>query len=335
MRIKSYFTSTVDAAIAQAKLELGEDALLIESKLASPETRHLGAYEVVFGTPVAAEVPASGQSGPESSPDSQPTGVAREMQRLRGDLTKVMRLLVANSSRAAALDLSSDLPSRKPAIDASLGNETPGRPLCAALVGPAGCGKTTSIAKLAVREGLMRRRNTHLVSTDVSRIAAAEQLRILASILGVGFSLVESPAALDNVLAELERKDLILIDTPGLGPGDTEDISILAAALTGNRRVDVHLAVSAATDLRTLLHIGSRFAAFEPHKLLVTNADETESLEHIASAATTLSLAVSYISNGQCIPHDIREATALDFLPPEFSTVNASSATAKAIGASA
>src|SRR5271166_4444542 len=55
MRLKSYFSGTVEAAMELAQKELGEDALLINARPSTPETRALGAYEVVFGLPSKAE----------------------------------------------------------------------------------------------------------------------------------------------------------------------------------------------------------------------------------------------------------------------------------------
>ena len=49
MRLKSYFSGTVEAAIDLARRELGEDALLVNARPSTPETRSLGAFEVVFG----------------------------------------------------------------------------------------------------------------------------------------------------------------------------------------------------------------------------------------------------------------------------------------------
>src|ERR1700688_4707553 len=49
MRLKSYFSGTVEAAMELAHKELGEDALLVNARPSTPETRSLGAYEVVFG----------------------------------------------------------------------------------------------------------------------------------------------------------------------------------------------------------------------------------------------------------------------------------------------
>ncbi|HMF77677.1 MAG TPA: hypothetical protein VK604_18620 [Bryobacteraceae bacterium] len=51
MRIKSYFTDSVEEAIERARLELGLDALLMNSKKTDSDLQALGAYEVVFGVP--------------------------------------------------------------------------------------------------------------------------------------------------------------------------------------------------------------------------------------------------------------------------------------------
>ncbi len=51
MKLKSYFAGTVEAAMALAREELGPDAMLVHSKRTTPETRHIGQYEVVFALP--------------------------------------------------------------------------------------------------------------------------------------------------------------------------------------------------------------------------------------------------------------------------------------------
>jgi len=58
MRIKSYFASTVEEAMAMASQEMGPEAMLMNSRKSLPETRHLGEYEVVF-----ASGPDSGDAG--------------------------------------------------------------------------------------------------------------------------------------------------------------------------------------------------------------------------------------------------------------------------------
>ena len=71
MRMKSYFVASVEAAVEQARQELGPDALLVNTRKAPPEARHLGEYEVVFavlpqsaGEAVAAEARPSEPGDP-------------------------------------------------------------------------------------------------------------------------------------------------------------------------------------------------------------------------------------------------------------------------------
>ncbi len=53
MRIKSYYSLTMEDAMAMARRNLGPDAMLVNSRQAPPESRHLGEYEVVFATDAA------------------------------------------------------------------------------------------------------------------------------------------------------------------------------------------------------------------------------------------------------------------------------------------
>lgn len=49
MRIKSYYAQTIPEAMERARVELGDDAMIIASNRTSGDTQRLGAYEVVFG----------------------------------------------------------------------------------------------------------------------------------------------------------------------------------------------------------------------------------------------------------------------------------------------
>lgn len=179
-----------------------------------------------------------------------------------------------------------------------------------ALVGPSGAGKTTMLVKLAVREGLERRQSLELLSLDNYRIGGAEQLRHFATILGVAFQALERPQELAQALEESSRKDLVLIDTPGFGPGEEEEAEELAEALCGQSELECHLVLTAAMRSADLWRVAERFERFRPGKLAFTRLDETETYGPLWSLAVRLGKPVSFMSRGQRIPEDLVPATA-------------------------
>jgi flagellar biosynthesis GTPase FlhF len=112
MRLKSYFSGTVEAAMALARKEMGDDAMLIHSRPAQPEARHLGAYEVVFGTYGAsgsspdqenAAEPREERPGPVAvakrvEPSSPEDALAQQVGQLRREMERMLESLVRQNS---------------------------------------------------------------------------------------------------------------------------------------------------------------------------------------------------------------------------------------------
>ncbi len=317
MKLKSYFSSSVEAAVELARKELGEDALLVNARPSTPETRHLGAYEVVFGADYVAAAAARAAS--------KPVDVAQDISEMKREIERLARCfsgarqaeqpgpsarLVENELDpviALAIQNGQSLDDFYE-VDATLGRRGASRAVIA-LVGPPGVGKTTTLVKLAARFGLASRRPAHIITADVYRIAAAEQLRSLAGILGIGCDVVETPVALAQALEEHRSKDFIFIDTPGLGHGDMEDGADLAHLLATHAEIDMHLVVSAAMKPSDLAKVIDRYEIFKPSKLLFTRLDETERFGAMVSEASRRSLPISFLANGQQIPDDIEAAS--------------------------
>jgi flagellar biosynthesis protein FlhF len=194
-------------------------------------------------------------------------------------------------------------------VDHRLGS--PGVPeRIVALVGPPGGGKTSALVKLAVQYGLAARKRVQVLTTDTYRIAAAEELRSYAAILGIGCQVLETPGELVHALEEYRQKDLILIDTPGLCRSEMEACDDLAKVLaTHHPGIDTHLVLPASMRASDLRRVTEQYSVFQPRKLLFTRLDETETFGPILSRSVRMGLPVSFFSRGQRIPEDLEPAT--------------------------
>jgi len=88
-----------------------------------------------------------------------------------------------------------------------------GRVQC--LVGPTGVGKTTTIAKLAANFALLAGKRVALVTVDTYRIAAVEQLKTYAEIIGVPVDVAFTPQELREAIQRRSDYDMVLVDTAG------------------------------------------------------------------------------------------------------------------------
>jgi len=179
-----------------------------------------------------------------------------------------------------------------------------------ALVGPTGVGKTTTIAKLAANLQLNDRCRVGLITADTYRIAAAEQLRTYAEIMGLPLEVAATPAELHEAVERFRNLDVVLIDTAGRSPKDDVKIGELEALLAGTRLDEIHLVVSAASGEQSLGDTARRFAPIGATALLLTKLDEATGFGGVLPLVRASGLPVSYLTHGQEVPDDIAVADA-------------------------
>jgi len=97
MRLKSYFVHTMEEALQTAKVELGDDAMLVDSKRLETPPGGKARLEVIFAAPIAphpkAVVAAAAAAAPAPMAVSAPVGSIAGMQRFRGELTCLLDAL--------------------------------------------------------------------------------------------------------------------------------------------------------------------------------------------------------------------------------------------------
>ncbi len=174
-----------------------------------------------------------------------------------------------------------------------------------AFVGPTGVGKTTSIAKLAARLALQKKKKVVLMTMDGYRIGAVEQLRSYAGLMGIPFRFVDDVSELPRAIEENSQRDYILIDTAGRGPRDLDAMHGLADFLKRSDYIERHLVLSAATKPSDLRRLMDHFEICRPGHLLFTKLDETSTPGPILNELVRTQKSFSYYTDGQKVPDDL------------------------------
>jgi flagellar biosynthesis protein FlhF len=177
-------------------------------------------------------------------------------------------------------------------------------------VGPSGAGKTTAIAKLAAHYRLQEGTSVALITLDTCRLAAVEQLRMYAKVLGVPFDTAQTTADVVEAIRRHRQVSLIMIDTPGLGVHETVQLMNLGQLKNSCGMIETHLVLSATTRIQDLRRTIARYSACTPSRLFFTKLDETEEYGNLFELAYQTTLPLSYWSNGQRVPEDVELADA-------------------------
>lgn len=320
MEVRSYYATTVEAAMMLAKKELGADALLVQSALSAPELEHLGKYEVVF---------AGELQKPKAQAAHKPTPrpLAHKAIDIRSDirhstppsidLTELPGLgpidllrdrspdlrspaFTALLARVAAVE-SSKTPRATKGIDCSPGLGEPGElSPSIAFIGPSGSGKTTTIMKLALVHGLLVSRPVRLLALDPQRIGVTVRLQNFAELLALSFTEFETPEQLSRAL-EFPFDGLTLIDAAH---------SELAVSLQVHPHVETQLVLRADRKTSDNLRAIESFLKLSPARLILTALDQTNDHADLLTLIDHSSLPVSFLGVGERIPEDLEPASS-------------------------
>ncbi len=179
-----------------------------------------------------------------------------------------------------------------------------------ALIGPTGAGKTTTLAKLAARFAQRHRaRDVALVTTDVERPGAREQLHALGRKLGITVCEANGPEGLADSLDQLVDYPLVLVDTAGYAARDKALLGQVTW-LRATRNLRSLLVLPANLQPQDMAEAVRRYRMAQPEAVVLTKLDETGRLGGALSVAVKHALPLAYTTAGQQVPADLEAADA-------------------------
>lgn len=179
-------------------------------------------------------------------------------------------------------------------------------------IGPTGVGKTTTIAKIASLYKIEKNAKIAFLTADIYRIAAVDQLRTYANILGMPVDVIYTVEDMKKAQDTYKDYDIVFVDTAGRSHRNLEqrdDIEkLLNSVPDGNK--EIYLVLSITTKYKDLIKMTEVYSDITKYNLIFTKLDETCSLGNIFNIRMLTNAPLSYVTYGQNVPDDIEKIDA-------------------------
>ncbi len=169
-------------------------------------------------------------------------------------------------------------------------------------IGPTGVGKTTTIAKLAARAARSSPGEVLVITTDVHRVAAVEQMARFGEILSIPIEIAISPEDLSRTLANHEDKERIFVDTTGCRHRDFSSLRHLGAQIEAAGEAEVMLVMSATTRAADSAEVLQACNDLPWSRLIMTKLDETRIYGELYNCVVRGGRPIACVTNGQSVP---------------------------------
>ena len=173
-------------------------------------------------------------------------------------------------------------------------------------LGTTGVGKTTTIAKLSSELIMNKNKKVGFITSDTYRIAAVEQLKTYAEILGNQVEIVYKPEDMKEKIDKLKViNDYIFIDTAGRSHKNEKNMREIKELLDEIDNPEIYLVISSTNnfdDIENVIDVYSKFCKFN---IIFTKIDETDTIGTILNIAYKAKNKIAYVTVGQNVPSDI------------------------------
>jgi flagellar biosynthesis protein FlhF len=189
------------------------------------------------------------------------------------------------------------------------------------VLGPTGVGKTTTIAKMAARSVLEKKKKVGFITTDTYRIAAIEQLKTYAALLQAPVEIVYNAKDYEEAIKKFAHLDLIFIDTAGRNYKEAKYVEDLKALINFNTEAESYLVLALTAKQKDLEIIIEQFKNLTIEKFIFTKLDETNSIGTMFNLMIKYNKGLAYYTNGQEVPEDIEQPSIESLLELFFKEI--------------
>ena len=112
-------------------------------------------------------------------------------------------------------------------------------------------------------------------------------------------------------LRELQEYDVILVDTAGMSPYDTQKLIKTVEYVQSEtpRKIEVDLVLSATVKYEDMYDIYNNFSFLNLNSVIISKFDETKHLGTLLNFMLLYNIPMSYFSIGQEVPDDLLVAS--------------------------
>lgn len=178
------------------------------------------------------------------------------------------------------------------------------------LVGPTGAGKTSTSAKLAAAAEESGAKAI-MITADVGRAGAIDQIRAYGEALGADYFIAESPLDVAQIIKSNRASGAVIFDTPGVSPYDAGDVAALRSYRDAADAEPV-LVLPASGDAEEYVDWAHAFKQIGVRRCILTKFDATKRVGAGLRAAFESGLALAHFSETPFISEGLLPAS------PEF-----------------
>jgi flagellar biosynthesis protein FlhF len=350
MQVKTFKGSDTQAALARVKAELGDDAIILNTK--TVRSGSVKSCEITAAVDPRANQNArggngngNGQGSAKRDPggfvpmhETNPADWSCEWRQIKDHLMALVKPQMNMEDLAPRQRVALQYLEREEVdtqvmlrvyLDLKADSERPILPVLESVApcygfgskkwlqkihvfaGPHGVGKTSCLVRLALREKQLKPKlRVCVVASDEGQGKGRLVLRHYADLSGLAFREAGNAEEMEELLKESHKFDMILVDLPGLSGKATLGERLEDLGLADCQDMAVHLVVAPYFSASQYAEIARRYCCPQLKSLIWTKLDEACTFGALLNMARLTELPVSALSYGAGLKNTITPAVS-------------------------